>query len=239
MITHLNEMAIQRIYNNYDWVNNISEQDANSMLNISLTKTPPDFPTIKTLITNFPQLAENFNLTTLFNSEKNNKYIIKLLKLFIPNGADVNKKNERGQTALFKAMGSSYDGSEKTVEYLLQNNADATITDIYNNTPVLHMLSLRILYVNIAFTEMMARLKLVLDYTGDICKNAKRSPTVVYLSELGKHGIYSFFKERCKKLFLFLKENDPMFLKYDVNAIVNTANALPVDAYFAYQELNS
>ena len=96
MITHINEMAIQRIYKDYNSLQNISYDDAKIIIDGEITKQYPDLRLIKSLINIHKELAENFNLTNLYtyyNNKIEPEQKFKLIKLLVSNGADTNKQS--------------------------------------------------------------------------------------------------------------------------------------------------
>lgn len=237
MITHINEMAIQRIYKDYDYLQNISYDDAKTILDKEIIKQYPDLRLITLLINIHKKLAENFDLTKLYSYNIEPKTRLKLIKLFTSNGADINKQsNVNKESIIFYALRDNTETSLNIIEYLLNNDADIYIKNDEDDTPVISLLKSRDSILDEFLTK--DKINLLLSYNIDLCKNASISPTVAFLNSTGRYNIFTV-KKIHKKLFNILKENDRMFTKYNPDAIVGSPNALPRYAYFAYQELNS
>lgn len=63
-------------------------------------------------------------------------YFMETLKLLVDNGADINKKDYEGQTALHRATLNPQGETLEPLEYLIEKGADINVQDINGNTPL-------------------------------------------------------------------------------------------------------
>jgi ankyrin repeat protein len=112
---------------------------------------------------------------------------VEKVRLLLEKGADINSKDQHGQTAL---MNATHAGQVELVRLLIEKGADLNVTAKYNLTAL--MLALIIHQVEIA--------QLLIEAGADVNTRSRRifhGKTALYLAERGGHsGIAALLKEK-------------------------------------------
>ncbi|XP_038044177.1 ankyrin repeat domain-containing protein 34C-like [Patiria miniata] len=120
---------------------------------------------------------------------------LRLMRLLIEGGTDVNKTNDEGRTALMVACLSSYKDTQSTtkskiVKFLLENKSDPNVQDRYGRTALMYACLER------AGTEVVSAL---LNCDSDVrIVDKKGSSALVYAVNAGEPGVLRLLVDACK-----------------------------------------
>lgn len=243
MITQLiNEMALQRLYTDDEELKSLSDDEIKRIISSEFRKTIPNYKLIKLILDTHSDIVDYVITPVLRNMFESRHFEPKLIKLLFPKYIEINKvfNSFSRKTILHGVICCPEISSLNMIKYLLDNDADPYIKDLYNDTPVLSLL--RDPYWSNWTSDVslcIKKIELLLLYNIDLCKNARISPTVLYLYFINEVPKPSLSKQRNEfiELYYLLKSNDRMFANINPEAPVGSQNGLPGDAYFGYRYL--